>query len=736
MATNNISLGVTIGAALSGSFGSAFRTANERANSLGRSLQQVRLGRTAAQDVSRLNQELATLRTRQAAAGTGDQALNRQIAETERQLNRARLSAERYGVNLHNLTGENNRLANSERVLGASLARNNILRRDAETRSRIGSSMMGTVGVAAGAAFALSRPLKESIDFESAMADVRKASDLTNNELTKLGNTIIKQSTIMPMSATGIASITEMGLKAGIAKNEILDFQKATIKMGVAFDMTGQDAGETMTAWRSGMSLTQKQANALADAINFLDANTQGTASTQSISEVVKRIGALAKSSGLNEIKAAALGTAFLSPGTAPDVAATGMKNFLNALNKGRSANKRETHAFEDIGFTPERVAVNMQKDAEKTIMGILKALSKSPAVSRNALVGDLFGEEAKMAIMPLIANLDNAKTAFDAVSDASKYAGSMTKEYGVRSKTTANDVQLLGNQFSALAIKIGDTLKPSLDESSRGFGGMVMATTDWIDKNQTMTRNIIGAAFGLAGLKIGLLAGGYALTVVSSGFTMAGSAMAFFTSGLIGTRIGLAALSVQAFAVGAAQKAMAAWTGVVTAAQWAWNVALSANPIGLVVIGITAFGALAYTVYKNWEPIMTYLRESFAWLGTAVDKVMGYAGTVGNAFSSFGKFMTTPIVGTGAGTKGGLSSFGGTGAGTKGSLSSFAGITPNASLPKMATASGPQVSNNHQSNVFNITQKPGQSSEEFADHVIRKLTAKQNADKRGALHD
>jgi TP901 family phage tail tape measure protein len=607
---------------------------------------------------------------------------------------------------------------------------------------------MGTAGVAIGAAYALSRPLKESIDFESAMADVRKAGDFTNEELTKLGDTIIKQSTIMPMSAAGIASITEMGLKAGIAKNEILDFQKATIKMGVAFDMTGQDAGDTMTAWRSGMSLTQKRANSLADAINYLDANTQGTASTQSISEVVKKIGALAKSSGLNEIKTAALGTAFLSPGTAPDVAATGMKNFLNALNKGKSANKRESQAFADIGFTPERVAASMQKDAEKTIMVILKALSKSPAVSRNALVGDLFGEESKMAIMPLIANLDNAKTAFDVVSDASKYAGSMTKEYAIRSKTTANDVQLLGNQFSALAIKIGDTLKPSLDESSRGFGGMVNAASDWIDKNQTMTRNIIGAAFGLAGLKIGLLAGGYALTVVSSGFTMASGAMAFLTSGLIGTRIGLAALSVQAFAVGAAQKVMAVWTGTVTAAQWLWNAALTANPIGLVIAGITVFGALAYTVYKNWEPIMNYLRESFAWLGTAVDKVMGYAGTVGNAFSSFGKFMTTPVVGGEGSTAsaGSSKTSASSGAGARASLSSFASTpatatlpkmaTANASLPKMASPSGTQVNTTHQSNVFHITQKAGENSEDLADRIAKRLERKQAAEKRGALHD
>jgi len=176
----------------------------------------------------------------------------------------------------------------------------------------------------------------------------------------------------------------------------------------------------------------------------------------------------------------------------------------------------------------------------------------------------------------------------------------------------------------------------------------------------------------------------------------------------------------------------MAAWTGAVTAAQWLWNAALTANPIGLVVAGIAVLGALAYTVYKNWEPIMAWFKENFGWLGTAMDKVVGMAGKVGDAMSAAGKWLTTPLWGAGseAAPKAGK-----TGPVVGATVAAAMMAAPAAALPAMANKAPTTISNTTNATIH-VSQLPGEDGKALAERVATYLDRKQAKDKRGALHD
>nr|VFK48197.1 MAG: phage tail tape measure protein, TP901 family, core region [Candidatus Kentron sp. TC]VFK59863.1 MAG: phage tail tape measure protein, TP901 family, core region [Candidatus Kentron sp. TC] len=65
---------------------------------------------------------------------------------------------------------------------------------------------------------------------------------------------------------------------------------------------------------------------------------------------------------------------------------------------------------------------------------------------------------------MPLLANLDDLRKAFELTSDSQKYAGSMLREYEERSKTTANAAQLFRNRITHLGIALGTILLPPLN--------------------------------------------------------------------------------------------------------------------------------------------------------------------------------------------------------------------------------------------------------------------------------
>ncbi|MGZ4953591.1 MAG: phage tail tape measure protein [Methylobacter sp.] len=726
---NNISLGIVIGAALSGTVGRAFQSLDARAVGLGKSLQSVRMGRAAADEVARYRTKLDNLHAAHQQFGTSNTSLWGQIAKTESALRDASQKAEKYGVNIGAITNENRRLLQSEQMLSRQLERTNTLKANRDKRSELGGKVVSTVGMV----YAASKPIKDAIEFESVMADVRKVVDVTDGEFKTLGKSILDMSATMPMAASGIGAIVAAAGQSGVAKEELLGFTPAAVKMGVAFDMTGEEAGTTMAGWRAGMAINQKQAETLADAINYLDSNMN--ASAKNISEVVTRQGAVAKAAGLTEIQIAALSASLLNSGAAPEIAATALKNLTNALTKGGSATKSQIAVFDELGMTSEDVTASMQKDAEGTIKKVFAALAKAPAENRSALVGDLFGEEAKGAIMPLLVNMKALDQAFDSVANSSSYAGSMQKEYDIRSKTTANSLILLGNQATRLGVNIGGVLLPPLNVVVGALGSLINGVTGLAEEFPIFTNVVVGAMVGLVGLKVIALGAGYAYTVLSDGCVIASAVLDFFR--LSTMRANAALVWQKTVTLGAAiqQKALAVWTGTVTAAQWLWNAAMTANPIGLVIVGIAAFGALAVTVYKNWEPIMNWFKEKFAWLGQSMEWVKGLGGIFG------GKDQTA--LGVGDAAMQSLSKKSAFSSATIGAAMSTAvaatpamATTPLPALPAAAGSSAPTVIHKTNAPVFHITQQPGEDQNALADRVVAKMERKRAADARGALHD
>lgn len=737
---SNLSLGITIGATLSDSVARAFRGLDARAAQLGQSLRNVRLGRDAAERIIRYRARLEELRATQQQTGGGSAELSRQIARTEAALRNATRRAEEYGLEVGDIVNENRRLLRSEQAIARQLERTNTLRANRERRSDLHGQLLGTIG----AAFAAAVPVKKAIEFESVMADVRKVVDLSDAEFKAMGKSILDMSATMPMAASGIGAIVAAAGQSGIAKAELLDFAKSAVMMGVAFDMTGDQSGQMMANWRAGMNLSQAETVALADAVNHLSNNMNATA--PAIGEVVQRQGAVAKAAGLSAVQTAALSAALLSSGAAPEIAATALKNLTNALTKGGSATKSQIAVFEELGLTSEAVTSAMQKDAEGTIKKVFAALAKAPAETRGALVGDLFGEEAKGAIAPLLMNMANLTKAFEETATAGNFSGSMLSEYETRSKTTANNLQLLSGQTTRLAINIGSVLLPPLNTIVGILGRGIEGMTGLAEEFPALTTVVVSAAGGLVALKVAALAGGYAATLISDGWVIAKGIMDFFRLSTLRANAALVMQRATAMGLAVQQKAVAVWTGTVTAAQWLWNAALTANPIGLVIAGVVAFGALAVTVYKNWEPIMAWFNEKFPWLGQAIDIVKtglvnfgAMAVTVYKSWEPVMNWLSEKFAWLGNAWdkfKGITGVFKGPAIGAT-VAAAVAMPAAAAQLPSVPAASKSTAVVQQTNNAtLNITQRPGEDQKQLADRIMAEMKRQQQADQRRALHD
>lgn len=432
--------------------------------------------------------------------------------------------------------------------------------------------------IAGAGAAALAVPVKIAIDYESAMADVAKVVDGLKDEAgkitpayTAMSNQILEMTTRLPMAAKDIAAIVAAGAQSGIAKNELIGFAESAVKMGVAFDITADQAGQSMAEMRAAFKMTQPQVIALADQINYLGNTSPNKA--DKIMEVVQRIGALGEVGGFASSSIAAMAASLTS--VEPDVAATGIKNIILAMTKGESATKGQVEAFEKLKLKSTDVAKNMQKDAEGTIATVLKAIQKLPKEEQVAVTNSLFGSEALPVVMQYSQGLDTLTKNLNAVSSASVYAGSMEAEYAARSATTANNIQLAKNQMAALGITIGNVLLPGVNSMIGSFNTVMSKVQAWAQANPalagTLTKIAVGAIAivgGLSALSIGLITIFGPMMMVAKGFS------------------------------------------VVTGALNVMRVALLANPIMLIIAGIAL---AAFLIYKNWGAISGFFSNLWA---------------------------------------------------------------------------------------------------------------------------
>lgn len=354
---------------------------------------------------------------------------------------------------------------------------------------------------ALGAALTLALPIREAIKFEAAMADVRKVVDFeTPKAFAQMGKDILSLTKRLPMSAEGIADIVAAAGQAGFARDELLKFAEMAAKIGVAFDITADQAGTAMAKLRTGLEMSVEETGLLADAMNHL--SNKMASSAPEILDVLRRVAVDAKKFGLNATEVSAFASAMIAAGAQSEVAATSFRNMGIALTMGASATKRQHRAFKELGLDATVIAKRMQEDAAGTILDVFERLAQLPKEIQARVGTDLFGKEAR-AIGLLTGNTDLLRKALGLVVDPAKFAGSAMREYSERAKTTANNLQLAKNRAAAMAITFGNILLPSLNTSLGTFGEITDAIGAFAEANPKLTDGLVKGAAGLLAFSV-----------------------------------------------------------------------------------------------------------------------------------------------------------------------------------------------------------------------------------------
>ncbi|WP_068305272.1 phage tail tape measure protein [Pararhodobacter sp. CCB-MM2] len=500
-------------------------------------------------------QPTAAMRREFQQARNAAERLEQRHAQNRRTLAGLQTQLRQAGVNTADLAGEQNRLVGSiDRVttaFGRQMDRleriQTMQTRIADARERMDRSLATSANMSfAGRATmdtgrriltALSGPIQQAIDFESAMADVRKVVDFDSPEaFRQMSDDILELSTRIPMSAEGIAAIVAAGGQAGIAREDLLAYAEAAAMVGVAFDISADQAGSSMASIRTQLGLSTDGTMLLFDAMNHLS-NNMASEAPQLLDFTRSGLLATAQGFGFAAQEALAFGSAMIASGAAPEVAATSFRNMGRALTRGASATDRQREAMETLGLDTVDVARRMQDDAVGTTLDVLDRIGSLPEELRPALISDLFGDEAR-ALAPLLNDVDLLRSALGMVAEESNYAGSASEEYGTRAETTANNIQLMQNHIARLGVAIGEVVLPPLNELLEMAGGVIDRVVEWTRAHPKLTKALV---YGTAAVGALAVAGGAVLTAAA---------------GLIGTmavlRFGMVSLGARAaFAAG-----------------------------------------------------------------------------------------------------------------------------------------------------------------------------------------
>lgn len=468
-----------------------------------------------------------------------------------------------------------------------------------DRRRAIKDEFWGAAGAVAGVAF----PVKLAVEFESAMADVKKVVDFdTPKQFKEMEQDILRLTRTIPMAGTELAKITASGGQLGVARKDLPKFTETIAKMSVAFDMAADQAGDSMAKLANVYQIPIDQIGKLGDAVNHL--SNSSPAKAGDIINTLGRVGGVAKQFGLTEIQTTSLSNAFISLGKTPEIAGTAINGMLTKLMTADKQGAKFQQALKNMGMESKDLKKAIKENGEQALMDFLKQVGKLPKENQMGALVDLFGLEYADDVAVLVSGLETYKKSIDELKKTSKdgkpaFIGSMDKEFAARSATTANNWQIFKNSLTEIGITAGSVLLPALNQLMTTIRPIINSFADWASKNPEVVSALVHLAAGFAALKVGGLM-----------FRFVGNELSGF---MVSFRLAKALLGVDWLATVIRFKsgigALARIFGVVRTAATLLGSGLMSlgrfllmSPIG---IALALLGVAAYMLYKNWDGVV-----------------------------------------------------------------------------------------------------------------------------------
>ena len=301
-----------------------------------------------------------------------------------------------------------------------------------------------------------------AINFDTALANVRKTSDLTEQQLQKLGDSALDLSTKQPVTAEMILNIEALGAQLGVADDELESFAKTVSGLDIATNMDFETAGKEMAQFANITQMSQDKFQNYGSTI--VDLGNHLATTEKDISNMALRLAGVSSAANFSQAEILGMSGAMSSLGIKAEAGGSAMtriiqdisKNVANGTDKVQEyarvagisaeefANKWKTKPIEAIELLVEGLKKSSDSGEDMNVtlekLGI-NNIRNSDTMRRLAGAGDLLRE-----------SVERANTAWDQNI-------ALQNEVDQRNESLASRLQVLKNKVDEIAITVGRPL-------------------------------------------------------------------------------------------------------------------------------------------------------------------------------------------------------------------------------------------------------------------------------------
>ena len=340
-----------------------------------------------------------------------------------------------------------------------------------------------------------------SMDFESAITGVAKTTDLTDEELAAMSDSIKALSTEIPATTEEIAAVAEAAGQLGIQKDALLDFTEIMTMLGTATNMTADEAATALARFANITGMATDNYGRLGSVIVDLGNNFATTESE--IVAMGTRLAPAGKLAGLTEPEIMALAAAMSSVGIEAEAGGTAMTQTLNAIEKAVAKGGDDLAEFARIaGMSSEEFSSAWKNDAMSALTSFIGGLGKLDEQGESTVLVledlGLTGIRQSNMLKALGLAADQMTGAVNTANTAWQQNTALTNEANKRYATAQSRLTMMQNAYNNLKVAIGDAYTPALSEAY-GIGTKVLnEITKFVQANPGVVAAITGLATAL----------------------------------------------------------------------------------------------------------------------------------------------------------------------------------------------------------------------------------------------
>ncbi|TDN51025.1 TP901 family phage tail tape measure protein [Buttiauxella sp. JUb87] len=397
-----------------------------------------------------------------------------------------------------------------------------------EVRDRVAGAGVAMTGAGAAMGVPVVSAVKDYASLEDAMKGVAKqVNGLRDNNGNRTAQFYEMQAAIktaseqLPMQngAVDYAALVEGGARMGIGANatswaeqkkQLLDFASTSAKAATAFELPADQLAENLGKIAQLYQVPISNIEQLGDVINYLDDNAMSKGAD--IIDVLQRMGDTANR--LDYQKAAALGSTFLTLGSAPEVAASAAKAMVRELSIASIQGKRFQEGLATLKLDPLKLQKSMVTDSMGTIMQVLEQVNKLKPEEQTPLLTQLFGKEYGDDATKLANNLTELRRQLG-LTQGSGAKGSMQKESDINKDSLSAQYMLVKAGTQNAMSGLGEALRPQLMAIMISVQKVTRTIRGWVERNPELAGTIMKVVAAVAAITTTLGALGLAVAAI-----------------------------------------------------------------------------------------------------------------------------------------------------------------------------------------------------------------------------